>query len=66
MGIEGQIERQKQKRRASDEGRRGKTRTDKGNISPVTECKKRSSKTDSNWVFDGQKETHRRILKMAH
>lgn len=40
-------------------------RTDKGNILPVTVRKNPRSKTDSNWVFDGLKETHRSIQKMA-
>lgn len=57
----GQIERcgQRQKGRA-----KGEERTDKGDILPVIVCKKQSSETDGNWVFDRLKETHRSILKM--
>lgn len=64
-GREGQIERRRRRRRERAKGRREEARTDKGNILPVIVCKKQSGKTDGNWVFDGLKETHRSILKMA-
>lgn len=60
---EGQTERQTE--RESKKGRRDERRKDKGNILAVIVCIDPERKTDGNWLFDGQKETHRSILKMA-
>lgn len=64
-GREGQIETQAWRQWERAKGRWDESRTDKGNILPVIVCKNQSGKTDGNWVFDGLKETHRSIPKMA-
>lgn len=60
-GRDGQTDRQSERAK----GRRDERRTDKGNILAVIVCIDPERKTDGNWLFDGQKETHRSILKMA-